>query len=175
MAGNNTLSHSAVKRDSPRPPTPYRLILISRTPEKIQSSEKRASRMVPGLGFIGRRLGKRGKQSKEAPESYDRDPSVPGVKQSLSKAPAGVYDSVHSLNYMDTAAVSASKPSPPPSPTSILPEVNFLDLNGSDSKSSEPSVSTPDDEPTLTADDPEWQWHEPATEVDPKDAATPDR
>ena len=72
---------------------------------------------------------------------------------------------------------SIARKSPPPSPTSILPEVNFLDLSGSgsDGKGSEPSSTCPDEEHTLTPDDPEWAWHEIPAEVDPKDAATPDK
>ncbi len=134
--------------------------------------------MVPGLGFIGRRLGGGKKNRADATAQTDTPNGVLMIngKKGLSEAPSGVNDSVHSLHAIDREAPSVRpKPSPPPSPTSTLPEVNFLDLNGSDSKSSEASMAGPDDDPTLTVDDPEWQWHEPASEVDPKDAATPDR
>ncbi len=132
--------------------------------------------MVPGLGFIGRRLGGGRKNRADATAQSEPPEGVLVEQKALSKEPHGIYDSVHSLHTMEREAPSVRpKPSPPPSPTSTLPEVNFLDLNGSDSKSSEASFSGPDDEASLTADDAEWQWHEPASEVDPKDAATPDR
>lgn len=136
------------------------------------------NKMVPGLGFIGRRLGGGKKTRADATAQSDAPEGVLMVNSAkgLNKAPTGIYDSVHSLHTMDREEPSVRpKPSPPPSPTSTLPDVSFLDLNGSDSKSSEPSSMHPDEEPTMTPDDPEWQWHEPALEVDPKDAATPDR
>ena len=135
---------------------------------------------IPGLGLFRKR-------SKASPESTFEPvaASKAGVLQvaepgrrSLSEAPAGINDSVHSLHSMDTGKpASIAKRSPPPSPTSILPEVNFLDLSGSgsDGKGSEPSSTSPDEEHTITPDDQEWSWHELPSEVDPKDAATPDK
>ena len=137
---------------------------------------------IPGLGLFRKR-------NKASPESTFEPvaASKAGVLQvaepgrrSLSEAPAGVNDSVHSLHSMDTGKpASIAKRSPPPSPTSILPEVNFLDLSGSgsgsDGKGSEPSSTSPDEEHTITPDDQEWSWHELPSEVDPKDAATPDK
>ena len=95
-------------------------------------------------------------------------------KRSLSHVSAGVNDSVHSLHNMDGGLLRKQSPSPQ-SPTSTLQEVSFLDLGAGEEKSSEATCSVPDDEHTLTPDDPDWAWHEPASEVDPKDAATPDR
>ncbi|KAK9903477.1 hypothetical protein WJX75_006549 [Coccomyxa subellipsoidea] len=134
--------------------------------------------MVPGLGFIGRRLGggKKTRADATAQSDVPEGMIMLGDEKGFAREPQGAHDSVHSLHTMEKEAPSVrAKPSPPPSPTSTLPDVAFLDLNGTDSKSSEASISGPDDEPTLTADDREWQWHEPASEVDPKDAATPDR
>lgn len=134
--------------------------------------------MVPGLGlFRKRNKGPKGGSAEAFAVSQDGvlQVSEPGRK-SLSKAPAGINDSVHSLHNMDHPSPSnIAKKSPPPSPTSILPEVNFLDLSGSDGKASEPSSASPDEEHTITPDDAEWAWHELPSEVDPKDAATPDR
>ena len=134
--------------------------------------------MVPGLGFIGRRLGggKKTRADATAQSDVPEGMIMLGDEKGFAREPQGAHDSVHSLHTMEKEAPSVrAKPSPPPSPTSTLPDVAFLDLNGTDSKSSEASISGPDDEPTLTADDREWQWHEPASEVDPKDAATPER
>ena len=136
--------------------------------------------MVPGLDLFR----KRNKAGKGSPvEAVGASPD--GVLQvtdpkrrSLSEAPAGIDDSAHNLHNMDAEVPSSiAKKSPPPSPTSTLPEVNFLDLSGSgsDGKGSERSSTSPDEEHTLTLDDPEWVWHEIPAEVDPKDAATPDK
>jgi hypothetical protein len=131
--------------------------------------------MAPGLGFLGRRLGGKGKDATRKAEARDGSVTAAGKGKGLGQSPTEVNDSVHSLTGMNGPSTSGLKPSPPPSPTSILPDVNFLDLNGAECKGSEPSISCPEDEPTLTPDDPDWRWHEPAGEVDPKDAATPDR
>lgn len=132
--------------------------------------------MAPGVGFIGRRLNGGQKAAPSAQSSGDlvTAESSEEQKRSLSHASAGVNDSVHSLHNMDRDSFRKQPPSPP-SPTSTLQEVNFLDLGGSEEKSGEATCSVPDDEHTLTPDDPDWAWHEPALEVDPKDAATPDR
>ena len=132
--------------------------------------------MAPGVGFIGRRLNGGQKAAPSAQSSGELASAVPSEEQkrSLSHASAGVNDSVHSLHDMDRDSFRKQSPSPS-SPTSTLQEVNFLDLGASEDKSSEATCSVPDDEHTLTPDDPDWAWHEPASEVDPKDAATPDR
>ena len=129
--------------------------------------------MVLGVGFIGRRL--RGGQRKQA-DGQNESSSERGSEEqgrALSHAQAGINDSVHSLHGMDS--LKKSSPPLPPSPTSTLQEVSFLDLGNGDEKGSEEAVLSPGDEHSLTRDDPEWPLHEIPTEVDPKDAATPDR
>ena len=138
--------------------------------------------MVPGLGLFRKRSkGAKGSKSEAVAPAQEGVLQVPDAKGSLRReAPAGINDSVHSLHNLDTESrsdIPKKSPPAPPSPTSILPNVDFLELSGSgsDGKGSEPSSISPDEQHSLTADDPEWAWHEPPSEVDPKDAATPDR
>ena len=132
--------------------------------------------MVAGVGFIGRRL----KGGPKQPADGQSESSGSGElreeqARALSHGQAGINDSVHSLHGMDRNSFSKTSPPRPHSPTSTLQEFSFLDLSSGDDKSVEAAVLSPDDQHTLTRDDSEWPWHEPATEVDPKDAATPDR
>lgn len=134
---------------------------------------------IPGLGLFrkGRRAPKDSSFEAVAPDQDGVVQVAHEERRSLSQA-AGVNDSVHSLHNMDTQSppqIAKKSPPAPPSPTSILPNVDFLDLSGSDGKGSEPSTVSPDEQHSLTQDDSEWVWHEPASEVDPKDAATPDK
>jgi hypothetical protein len=132
--------------------------------------------MVLGVGFIGRRL--RGGQRKQADgqaESSSERADSDEQGRALSHAQAGINDSVHSLHGMDRESFKKPSPPAPPSPTSTLQEVSFLDLGNGDEKASEEAVLSPEDEHSLTRDDPEWPLHEIPAEVDPKDAATPDR
>lgn len=150
--------------------------------DKARRDLKTLNMGIPGLGLF-RKRNKASPDSTFEPVAASKagvlQVSEPG-RRSLSEAPANINDSVHSLHGMDTGQpANIAKRSPPPSPTSILPEVNFLDLSGSgsgsDGKGSEPSSTSPDEEHTITPDDPEWSWHELPSEVDPKDAATPDK
>ena len=138
--------------------------------------------MVPSLGLFRKRSkGVKVSKSEAVAPAQEGVLQVPDAKGTLRReAPAGINDSVHSLHNLDTDSrsdIAKKSPPAPPSPTSILPNVDFLELSGSasDGKGSEPSSISPDEQHTLTADDPEWAWHEPPSEVDPKDAATPDR
>ena len=132
--------------------------------------------MVLGVGFIGRRLRGGPKQQADGQsESSGSGELREEQARALSHGQAGVNDSVHSLHGMDRPSFKKSSPPVPHSPTSTLQEVSFLDLSSGDEKSLEAAEFSPDDQHTLTRDDAEWPWHEPATEVDPKDAATPDR